>query len=101
MIDYTVVQEGTYDVNTSTVTNTETVSSFKAFPKKVRVSQYNFPNLIGKEVVEFLVAGDSLLSAPSTQDKIAYDGDTYVVDSYMKHTALAQVCLYKIIAVKS
>ena len=100
-VSYVVVQEGAYDVNTGSVTNTETSSSIKAFPKKVKVSQFNYPTLIGREVLEFLVAGNSLAVSPNSQDKIVYDSNTYTVDSYSEHTALGQVCLYKILAVKS
>jgi hypothetical protein len=100
-VSYLQVTEGSYDVNTGSVTNSETTTSIKAFPSQVKVSQFNYPNLIGKQVLEFLVAGSSLGSKPSTQDKIIYSSDTYTVDSFSEHSALGQVCLYKIIAVKA
>ena len=99
-VSYIKVQEGTYDVETGSTTNTETITSIKSYPKAVKVSQYNYPNLIGKTVLKFLIPGNSI-SGISTQDKILYNGNTYTVDSYTEHTALGEIVLYILLAVKS
>lgn len=101
LVDYVTVSEGGYDIETGTTVNTETSIQIKAFPKRVKVSQFNYPNLIGKQVVEFLVAGNAFTTKPSVQDKITYDSDTYIIDSLSTHTALGEVCLYKLLSVKS
>lgn len=96
---YTSVTEGTYNVETGSTTNTETSTTIRVFPKSVRVNNYNYPNLIGKTVVEFLIAGDSI-SSPDTQDIITYNLDKYSVVSYSKHTAQNEITLYKVLCVK-
>lgn len=101
LVNHVVVSEGGYDIETGTTTNTETSIQIKAFPKRVKVSQFNYPNLIGKQVVEFLVAGNAFTNKPNVQDKITYNSDTYTVDSISTHTALGEICLYKLLSVKS
>ena len=100
-IDFVKVEEGVYDIETSTVTNTETVTQIKAYPVAVQVSQYSFPNLIGKEVIKFLIAGDALLTKPSPQDKVIYKGNTYTVEQQQDYTALGDVCLQHLIVAKA
>ena len=100
-VSYITVLEGAYDVETGTTVNTESTVTLKAFPKRLKITQFNYPNLIGKQVIEFLVAGDSLTSLPKPQDKILYLSDTYTVDSHIAYTALGSICLYKILCVKS
>ena len=101
LVNYVTVTEGQYDVETGTTVNAETVLQVKAFPKRVRATQFNYPNLVGKQVVEFLVAGNAFTTKPSVQDKITYDADTYTIEGISTHTALGDVCLYKILSVKS
>lgn len=100
-IDFIKVEEGVYDIETSTVTNTETVTQIKAYPVAVQVSQYNFPNLVGKEVIKFLIAGDALAVKPSPMDKIIYNGGSYSVVEQQDYTALGEVCLQHLIACKA
>ena len=100
-IDFVQVQEGTYDIETSSVINTETVTQIKAYPVAVQVSQYNFPNLIGREVIKFLIAGDALTVKPSPMDKIIYNGSSYSVVEQQDYTALGEVCLQHLIASKA
>lgn len=101
LVDYVTVSEGGYDIESGTTINTETSIQIKAFPKRVKASQFNYPHLIGKQVVEFLVAGNAFTTKPSVQDKITYDADTYTIEGISTHTALGEVCLYKILSVKS
>lgn len=101
LVDFVQVQEGTYDVETSSVTNTETITQIKAYPVAVQVTQYNFPNLVGKEVIKFLLAGDALAVKPSPMDKIIYKGGSYSVVEQQDYTALGEVCLQHLIACKA
>lgn len=101
LVNYITVTEGAYDVETGTTVNTESTVTFKAFPKRLKITQFNYPNLIGKQVIEFLVAGNSLTSLPKPQDKVLYLTDTYTVDSHIAYTALGDICLFKILCVKS
>lgn len=100
-IDFIKIEEGVYDIETSTVTNTETVTQIKAYPVAVQVTQYNFPNLVGKEVIKFLIAGDALAVKPSPMDKIIYKGGSYSVVEQQDYSALGDVCLQHLIACKA
>lgn len=99
-ISYIDVTEGEYDVETGKTVNTETVTLIKAYPKIVKVNQFNYPNLIGKEVIEFLISSTLLNKIPQSSDKILYNGKTYSVVSHMEHSALGQVILYRITTTK-
>lgn len=99
-ITYIRVVEGEYDVETGSTVNTETSVNIKAYPKIVKVSQFNYPNLIGKEVIDFLIGSDSLSSVPESADKIIYNNQTYSVVSHMEHSALGKVILYRVTATK-
>lgn len=98
---YIKVQTGTYNVETSSVVNTETTYSVIAYKKHIRTSQYSYPNLIGKDVGIFYLANDSLGFTPSVKDKIVYNGNTYVVDSFEDCVAHSQTVLYKLVAVRT
>ena len=97
---YTAVQEGTYNVETSSTTNTETAYTVKMYKKHIRASQYNYPNLVGKDAAMFYLTNDSLTFTPAVRDKITFSGVTYTIDSIQEHSALGAVILYRIIAVK-
>ena len=100
-VQYVVVTEGEYNIETSTTDNTVTSTTIRAYPKRLKITQYNYPNLIGKQAVEFLVAGGTLLTPPRTNDKIVYDGDEYNVDSFISIVAYSEVKLLKILTVKN
>jgi hypothetical protein len=99
-ITITAVTEGAYNADTGTVTNTETTTVVTAFPKVVKVNAYNMPNLIGKEVVEYLVVATDIAAQPRPQDKITRGAVVYSVDSVREHVAQGEVVIYRIIAVK-
>lgn len=99
-IGYVKVTTGGYNVETGSVTNTTSTTNIIAFPKRVKVNTYNYPNLIGKEVLEFLIVCEDLPSTPTTTDKITYKGNTYSVDSYTEAMARGDLVIYKIIAAK-
>lgn len=100
-VQYVVVTEGAYDVETGTTTNTATSTTIRAYPKRLKITQYNYPNLIGKQAVEFLVEGGALVTPPKTNDKITYAGDEYNVDSFISIVAYGEVKLLKVLTVKS
>ncbi len=97
---YTTVTEGTYDVETGSVTNTESTLTITSYPKQVKVNQYNYPNLIGKVVTEFLCLATDFTSTPNPRDKIVHDGSTYSVEQVRTHQANGEKVLYKILACK-
>lgn len=97
---YSVVTEGEYNVETGATTNTQTAYSIRMYKKHIRASQYNFPNMIGRDSALFYLANNSLSFLPSPQDKITIDSVTYIVDSVTEHAADGLVVLYKILAVK-
>lgn len=94
------VTEGTYNSDTGTVTNTETETTVKAYPKRFTATAYNMPNLIGKEVIEWLVVASDLTTKPSPQDKIKRGSTVYSVDSVKEIIAQGEPVIYKVLVVK-
>ena len=99
-IVYKKVQEGTYDPATGMSTNAETLVNLKSYPKQIKANQYNYPSLIGKEVVLFYIKYDPTLGI-SNSDWIVYNSKTYKIDSYSEHSANGNILVYKILAVKA
>ncbi len=97
---YTIVTEGTYNIETGSTTNTETSHSVKMYKRHIRASQYNFPNMIGRDSALFYLANNKLSFVPAVKDKITIDSITYTVDSVTEHAADGLVILYKILTVK-
>lgn len=97
---YVRVSSGTYNVETGKKENTETNYTIQIYKKNMKVNQYNYPNLIGKDVSMFYIASDSLSFIPNVRDSIIFDGVRYSIDSYIEHAALGQVVLYKVIGFK-
>lgn len=95
---YTKVTTGVYNVELGSVANTTVNYSVWAYRKHVRATQYSYPNLIGKDSGIFYIANDALLFTPAPKDKILWEGQTYVVDSYEAHMAHNQVVLYRVVA---
>jgi hypothetical protein len=100
LVTYIQVSNGTYDVETGSITNTEISSNVKAYPKIVKANQFNYPNLIDKKVIEFLVSASELGKEPKVNDKITYNTDTYSVVDYMVHSALGDSVMYRIVTTK-
>lgn len=97
---YSVVTEGAYNIETSSATNTEVSYSVKMYKRHIRSSQYNYPNMIGKDSAVFYLANNSLSFLPTSTDKITFNSKIYTVDSITEHAADGLVILYKILAVK-
>lgn len=101
LADYKVVSAGVYDMLTKTTTNTSATYQVQMYKKHIRATQYNYPDLIGKDAAEFYIANDSLAFVPKPQDKITYSGNEYTISSYREHIARGEIVLYKIIAIKA
>lgn len=97
---YTSVTEGAYNIETSATTNTEAAHTVTLFRKRINVNQYNYPNLINRDVSEFYLCNDSLSFTPAIRDFITYDSTIYIVDSIRPYEALGDIVLYKIVAYK-
>lgn len=97
---YTIVQEGAYDVETGSTTNTETTHTVRMYKKHIRANQFNFPNMIGRDSALFHLANNNLGFVPAVKDKITIDAVTYTIDSITEHAADGNIILYKLLAVK-
>lgn len=100
-LTYKSIVTGTYDIETASVTNTETSHTLTIYPKHIKATAYNFPDYIGKDTVMFYLANDSLGFTPAVQDTISYASKTYKVEAIQQHVALGQVVLYKLLATAS
>lgn len=97
---YSSVTTGTYDVETGSTTNTSVDYTLRMYPKQMIINNYNYPALVGKEVIMFYLANAPLAFTPKLNDEIAYKNSVYRVQSYQEHMASSAVTLYRIIAVK-
>lgn len=95
---YVVCNNSAYNTETSAITFTEVQKDIYAYPKQISAGQYNFPKLIGKEAIIFYILPG--VQVPHIDDKIIYEGKTYIVDSYQEHSAEGSILLYKVIGVK-
>jgi hypothetical protein len=100
-VDIKSVTTGAYNVETGGVTNTETSTTVTAFPKTVVANSYNYPNLIGKKLQEFLVVASDLTQAPKAQDTIHRASDVLTIERVSEHAAGGAIIIYKLLAVKS
>lgn len=83
-----------------TVTDTDTNVTLRIYPRPIQTNQYNFPTLVGKQVVMFYLLASGLTFLPKTSDSIVYLGESYRVNSYQAHNAGGETVLYKIIGVR-
>lgn len=95
---YRVITEGAYDIETDSVVNAETDYSVKMYMKQIKASQFNYPNMIGRESGLFYLLALNLGFTPSPADLIIFGGKTYKVDSVQSHSANAQIVLYRVLA---
>ena len=97
---YIAVAEGAYNVETGSVTNTETTYAVRMYKKHINASQYSYPDLVGKDAAMFYLANSNLGFTPTVRDKLVFNGVTYMIDSIQEHVAQGVVALYRIIALK-
>ena len=82
-----------------TVSAVKTEKVLKIYPKSVKVTQYNYPDLIGKSVIVFYLANFNLGFTPKPNDEISYNGKIYIIRSYDFHEAHGENCLYRLTGV--
>lgn len=99
-ISYKAKGSAVYNPATSTASTTDGTYTVKSYPKHIRANQYNYPSLVGKDVVMFYLANSGLTFTPKVGDEITHNSVVYKVTSLQSHTALGEICLYKIVAVK-
>lgn len=99
-VTFSSIQTGSYNVETGSVTSTQVDTTLIAFPKQVKVSQYNYPDLIGKTVLEFLIVAPDLAQEPKPLDKLTMASVVYTVDRVSEHYGSSQKVLYKVLATK-
>ena len=101
-ITYTKVTTSAYNADLGKVTKTTTNYTLKSYPKQIKATAYNYPNLVGKESVMFYLNAKELnaVTSISLKDSITYKSNVYQIDSYSEHVYAGEVLLYKVIAVK-
>ena len=99
-VTYTKVTEGVYNIETGSTTNTDTNYSVKMYKKHIKSTQYNYPNLIGRNAVMFYLVNFELEFTPNIRDKITAGGETFDIESIAEHSARGEIVLYKLIAIK-
>jgi hypothetical protein len=99
-LTYNSVATGTYDVETGTSAITKTPYVKQMFPKQIVANTYNYPTLVGKEVVMFYLANDSLGFTPKVNDEITYKSLQYKVQSLSEYITNGEIVLYKIITAR-
>lgn len=99
-MSYLSVVEGQYNIETGSVTNSETAYTVKMYKKHIRANQYNYPNLIGQDAALFYLVNSGLTFTPAVRDKIVVDSVTYVIDNIVEHRTNAKIVMYKMLAVR-
>lgn len=98
---YKTVTTGAYDVNTGAVSNSETNTVITTYRKGIVANQYNYPNLIGKELNSFWILKSDLSSEPKAQDKIVQDGKVHQVIAVRAYAARGEVIFFEVTTVKA
>ena len=93
-VQYVEVQVGEYNTSTATVVNTEVTHNLQVYKKHIVANDYNFPNLIGKEVANFYIVNNGITFVPKSRDKIIQDSKQYSIESVAEFEASGQVVLY-------
>lgn len=96
-----VASTASYDIETGTNVQARTQYNARMYPKQIIANQYNFPALIGRELVMFYLVNDSLAFGVKVNDEITYKGSTYKVLKFQEHMAYGDIVLFRISALKS
>jgi len=83
-----------------TVVETPTNITLRIYPRPVQVNQYNYPTLVGKQVVMFYLASEDLTFSVKPSDTVLWNGNVYRINSYQAHVAQGEIVLYKLLGVK-
>lgn len=95
---YSVITEGAYNIDTGSTTNTKTDYIQKMYLKHIKASQFNYPNLIGRESAVFYILAYGLAFIPTAKDTITSGTKVFTVDSVQSHQAAGQIVLYRVVA---
>jgi hypothetical protein len=95
------VQEGVFDANTLTTTNTQTSYNIKAYRNHIIANQYNFPNLVGKDTAEFYISNDGIPFTPKVNDIVEFDSVDYTVQSIRESWADTELCLFRVVCTRN
>jgi hypothetical protein len=95
------IVNGAYNFDTGAVSSTQVDTTAKAYKRQIEASQYNYPNLIGKEVAEFYAKASLFTEKPTVNDKVVSGTDTYTVQRVSEHGAMGEVILYRLLCVKT
>ena len=99
-VQYITTVEGSYNPETGTVNNTTTSAAIKAYPKTIKTNAYNFPDLINKTVVEWIIPSTMMLNLPEPQDTIQDGSNIYSVYRVFTIMAHGEDTVYRIISIK-
>jgi len=88
----------TYNIATASTVRTSSQIQIKAYPKQMQGIMKDSPDIIWKETIMFYIQAKYI--TPKTQDKILYNGKTYVIDSYQEHGANGDIILYRVITTR-
>lgn len=99
-VTYKRVSTPVYNQFTGKSTSTETSTSIRVYPKQIVANQFNSPNMIGRETIEFYIYAPSLTVAPKANDKIVLSAVNYTVMSVREYRANGVLVLYKAMAVR-
>jgi hypothetical protein len=98
---YTRNTTETYDPSTGSVTNTSLSVNVKAYKKHIRATQYNYPNLVGRDSAMFYIYAEDISFVPVANDIITWQSQKYTIDSVQSHEAFGEIILYRLVAVKA
>jgi hypothetical protein len=97
---YKVIQQGAYDVDTSTVSTTSTEHQVKAVQNNLKKSEQESPHFIGKQSCALYILPNASF-VPKPSDIVVYDSDTLEVKVVVKQRGLqGSVAGYKLLCVK-
>lgn len=99
-VEYKTTVEGQYNPETGSVENTTTSKTVKAYPKTIKTNAYNFPDLINKTVVEWLIPSTMMDNVPEPQDTIVSGTDIYSVYRCFIIEAHGEDTVYRVISIK-
>ena len=100
-VTYNSITKSTYNPETGKALSNTNSFTIKSYPRQVVATQYNLPDLIGKELVEFYIANYVLNFVPKVGDEIIYKQKIYRVHKLEEHFAEGSLVLYKALSVKA
>lgn len=103
-ISYLRTVEGTYDVNTSSMTEESVITNtVRAYRAKISYSESQNPHLIGKDSAVYMIAGRSINFVPDVGDRVvdSSDGSDYQVLFISKIDVQDEVALWRLVCTRS